>query len=228
MTTSAEEAAPSSLGALRVGVEDRPSLARRRRPLRQRLRLPLMALAPLLVLLVAGYWYVTGGRYVSTDDAYIQAARTSISTDVAGRVAAIEVRDNERVTAGQVLFRLDQRPFRIAVDEAQRPARRGQEPGRGDEGDLPAKAGRRPSEPRPRSPISSASSSASSGCCNRAPPQRRNTTRRTMPTSLRATSSPPKSRTLPARSQPSAATPTSRSPSTRWCSTPRRRSTGRC
>ncbi|HEU0156914.1 MAG TPA: HlyD family secretion protein, partial [Stellaceae bacterium] len=60
----------------------------------------------------------TGGRYVSTDDAYIQAARTSISTDVAGRVAEIDVRDNQKVTAGQVLFRLDQRPFRIAVDEA--------------------------------------------------------------------------------------------------------------
>ncbi|HEY1261159.1 MAG TPA: HlyD family secretion protein [Stellaceae bacterium] len=118
MTTSAEETAPSSLGALRVGVEDRPSLARRRRPLRQRLRLPLMLLGPLLVLVGAGYWYLTGGRYVSTDDAYVQAARTSISTDVAGRVAEIDVRDNQKVTAGQVLFRLDQRPFRIAVDEA--------------------------------------------------------------------------------------------------------------
>ncbi|HEU0154964.1 MAG TPA: biotin/lipoyl-binding protein, partial [Stellaceae bacterium] len=118
MTTSADETAPSALGARRVGVEDRPSLAHRRRPLRQRLRLPLMLLGPLLVLVGAGYWYLTGGRYVSTDDAYVDAARVAISTEVSGRVARIDVRDNERVNAGQILFVIDQRPFEIAVEEA--------------------------------------------------------------------------------------------------------------
>ena len=44
----------------------------------------------LLVLLAAGYWYVTGGRYVSTDDAYVQAARVQVSTDVSGRVEEID------------------------------------------------------------------------------------------------------------------------------------------
>ena len=61
---------------------------------------------------------MTTGRYVSTDDAYVQAARVSISTDVSGRVAQIDVHDNEPVKAGQVLFSIDQRPFRIAVEEA--------------------------------------------------------------------------------------------------------------
>jgi membrane fusion protein (multidrug efflux system) len=77
-----------------------------------------MLAGPILVLIAAGYWYLTSGRYVSTDDAYIQAARVSISTDISGRVTEIDVGDNQKVKAGQVLFRLDQRPFAIAVEEA--------------------------------------------------------------------------------------------------------------
>lgn len=118
MTTSADNEAASSIGALRAAVEGRPAILGRRRSWRQRLRLPLMLFGPIVVLLAAGWWYLTTGRYVSTDDAYIQAARVSISTDVSGRVAQIDVRDNERVKAGEVLFSLDQRPFRIAVEEA--------------------------------------------------------------------------------------------------------------
>jgi membrane fusion protein (multidrug efflux system) len=117
VTTSADNDT-SAIGTLRVPLEGRPALTGRRRPLRQKLRLPLMLAGPIFVLLAAGYWYLTGGRYVSTDDAYIQAARVQVSTDVSGRVVEIDVKDNEKVNAGQVLFRLDPRPFRIAVDEA--------------------------------------------------------------------------------------------------------------
>jgi len=74
---------------------------------------------PILVLIAASWWYVTSGRYVSTDDAYVQAARTMISSDVSGRVVAVAVHDNEQVVKGQLLFQLDPRPFRIAVEEAQ-------------------------------------------------------------------------------------------------------------
>jgi membrane fusion protein, multidrug efflux system len=117
VTTSTENDT-SRIGTLRAPLEGLPALAGRRRPLRQRLRLPLMLAGPVLVLLAAGYWYLTGGRYVSTDDAYVQAARVQVSTDVSGRVIGIDVKDNEKVKAGQVLFRLDPRPFQIAVDEA--------------------------------------------------------------------------------------------------------------
>jgi membrane fusion protein (multidrug efflux system) len=116
VTTSAEDEAPA-LGALRAGLDSRPVIARRR-SWRQRLRLPLMLLGPLVVLLGGAYWYLTTGRYISTDDAYVDAARVAISNEVSGRVAEIDVHDNQRVTAGQVLFTLDQRPFRIAVEEA--------------------------------------------------------------------------------------------------------------
>jgi membrane fusion protein, multidrug efflux system len=116
VTTSAEDEAPP-LGALRVGLDTRPAITRRR-SWRQRLRLPLMLLGPVVVLLAGAYWFLTTGRYISTDDAYVDAARVSISNEVSGRVAEIDVRDNQRVTAGQVLFTLDQRPFQIAVEEA--------------------------------------------------------------------------------------------------------------
>jgi membrane fusion protein, multidrug efflux system len=74
---------------------------------------------PVLVLAAAYVFYLTGGRYESTDDAYVQAARVQVSTDVSGRISEIDVRDNEHVTKGQVLFRLDQQPFLIAVADAE-------------------------------------------------------------------------------------------------------------
>jgi len=89
-----------------------------RRRLLQRLRRPLMLLAP-AALLVAGYLYLTSGRYQSTDDAYTQAATVSISANVAGRVLEIYVHDNEIVRQGEPLYRLDDAPFRIAVSDAQ-------------------------------------------------------------------------------------------------------------
>jgi membrane fusion protein (multidrug efflux system) len=103
-----------AIGEVGAAVAARPG-----RPLRQRLRLPLMLAGPLAVLIAASWWYLTSGRYVSTDDAYVQAARTMISTDVAGRVVAVAVHDNQRVAKGDVMFRLDDRPYRIAVEEAQ-------------------------------------------------------------------------------------------------------------
>jgi membrane fusion protein (multidrug efflux system) len=84
----------------------------------QRLRWPLMSLAAIAVLGGGAYFYVTGGRYQSTDDAYAQAATVSISANVAGRVSEIEVHDNEVVQRGTTLFKLDDAPFRIAVSDA--------------------------------------------------------------------------------------------------------------
>jgi len=119
VTTSTDNAAPTR-GFRRVfGERDATRAGWRSRPLRQRLRLPLMLAGPIVVVIGASWWYLTSGRYVSTDDAYIQAARTMVSTDISGRVVKIAVEDNQRVTQGQLLFQLDDRPFRIAVEEAQ-------------------------------------------------------------------------------------------------------------
>ena len=96
-----------------AGIATRPG-----RPLRQRLRLPLMLAGPIIVLIAATWWYLTSGRYVSTDDAYVQSARTMVSSDVSGRVVSIAVHDNQAIRAGDVLFKIDDRPYRIAVEEA--------------------------------------------------------------------------------------------------------------
>jgi membrane fusion protein (multidrug efflux system) len=81
--------------------------------------MPLMLGIPALAGVVGGYFYLTGGRYVSTDDAYVQAARIAISSDVPGRVVEVDVHDNQLVKAGQILFKLDDRPYRIAVEAAE-------------------------------------------------------------------------------------------------------------
>ncbi len=55
---------------------------------------------------------------MTTDDAYVNANRVGVSTDISGTVQTVEVTNNERVTKGQVLFRLDPLQFQIAVDNA--------------------------------------------------------------------------------------------------------------
>ena len=79
----------------------------------------LMWGVPLLIVLAGSYVYLTGGRYVSTDDAYVKAGMVTVSADVAGRVVEIDVRENQPVRQGDVLFRLDDRPYRYALDRAQ-------------------------------------------------------------------------------------------------------------
>src|ERR1700726_2095468 len=83
------------------------------------LRRPLMfALLP-LVLIVGGYFYVTGGAVMSTDNAYVQADMVGLSTDVSGIVTAVLVHDNQKVAKGDILFKLDDLQFRLALDRAE-------------------------------------------------------------------------------------------------------------
>jgi membrane fusion protein, multidrug efflux system len=84
----------------------------------QRLRWPLMSLSAIAVMGGGTYFYIKGGRYQSTDDAYAQAGTVSISANVPGQVSEIDVRDNDLVRRGATLFKLDDAPFRIAVSDA--------------------------------------------------------------------------------------------------------------
>jgi membrane fusion protein (multidrug efflux system) len=85
---------------------------------RRKIRLPLMIGGPALAVIIAFVMYLSGGRYEHTDDAYVQTASVAISSNVAGRVQELDVHDNQSVHKGDVLFRLDDAPFRIAVEEA--------------------------------------------------------------------------------------------------------------
>lgn len=84
----------------------------------QKLRKPIMIGGVVLIVGIAAWFYLAGGRYESTDDAYINAARVSISTNVPGRVVELRVHDNQRVRKNELLFKIDPRPFQIKVDEA--------------------------------------------------------------------------------------------------------------
>jgi membrane fusion protein, multidrug efflux system len=100
--------------------DGKPSAAEQKlRQIRRRdwTRWGLFALLP-LALLVGAYWYVTGGQIMSTDDAYVEADKVSIATDVAGIVKEVDVHDNDHVAAGQVLYRLDPQQFQIALDNS--------------------------------------------------------------------------------------------------------------
>jgi len=77
----------------------------------------MFALLP-IALVVGGYYYVTGGQIMSTDNAYIQADMVGVSTDVSGTVISVDVHENETVRKGQVLFRLKPDSFRIALEGA--------------------------------------------------------------------------------------------------------------
>ena len=83
------------------------------------LRILLMASIPLVLIAIAAYLYFTAGRSASTDDAYVQADKIVVSSDVSGRVAAVEVKDNQPVKAGQVLIRLEDSSYKIALAKAQ-------------------------------------------------------------------------------------------------------------
>jgi membrane fusion protein, multidrug efflux system len=82
---------------------------------RKRSNLLLWIAGPALVLGVAGYVWLSGGRYVGTDNAYVQADQITISPQISGRVSEVLVRENQAVKAGELLFRLDREPLQIAV-----------------------------------------------------------------------------------------------------------------
>ncbi|MBN9590320.1 MAG: HlyD family secretion protein [Alphaproteobacteria bacterium] len=72
-----------------------------------------------IFLAAAAVFYLMGGRYETTDDAYVHANKLMVSTDVSGLVQSVNVHEGQHVKAGDVLFTLDPKPFRIALENAQ-------------------------------------------------------------------------------------------------------------
>lgn len=82
-------------------------------------RLFFMVSVPLVLAVGGGYFWLNGGRFVDTDNAYVQQTKVALSADIAGRVTEVSVNENEIVKAGQVLFRIDPAPYKIALDQAE-------------------------------------------------------------------------------------------------------------
>lgn len=87
----------------------------RRRELRRLLR-PLLMLGGIAIVIVGSLmFWISGGRVVSIDNAYVRSAKESLSTDVSGIVLDVPVREGQQVKKGDVLLRLDPERFQLAV-----------------------------------------------------------------------------------------------------------------
>ena len=100
----------------RVAVE---GMVRQRRAWLASLLRPLLMLGGVAAVIVgSGALWLSGGRIVSIDDAYVRAAKLAVSTDVSGVVDRVMVHEGQHVKTGDVLLRLRDLQFRIAVDGA--------------------------------------------------------------------------------------------------------------
>ncbi len=77
-----------------------------------------IAIIILLIIGSVGYWLYSK-RFVSTDDAYVNANVVQIAARVSGQVSQLNVTNNQYVKRGQLLFSLDTQPFQIALNKAQ-------------------------------------------------------------------------------------------------------------
>jgi membrane fusion protein (multidrug efflux system) len=90
-----------------------------RKTVRERLRRPLMLAVPIVLAAFGAAYYLVEEPFVSTNDAFVRAAKITVNARVAGQAVDIAVRDNQLVRQGQILFRIDPEPYQIAVDQAE-------------------------------------------------------------------------------------------------------------
>jgi membrane fusion protein (multidrug efflux system) len=83
------------------------------------LRTFLMFIVPALLIVGGGYYWLTSGGSVSTDDAQVKQDIVSVSPQVNGQVVQVFVRNGMRVKQGDLLFRIDPQPYRVALENAQ-------------------------------------------------------------------------------------------------------------
>ncbi len=107
--------------ALKVVTEPKAKSGKRVVPKisRARLRALLLIVVPAITVAIGVSIYLIGGRYISTDNAYVGAQKVLITPDISGKIARVMVREGQRVAPGDVLFAIDPEPFRIAVTQAE-------------------------------------------------------------------------------------------------------------
>ena len=86
---------------------------------RRNVRPILLIAVPALVILVALTFWLLGGRYSSTENAYVKADIAQIASEVQGRIAELTIRDHAAVSQGEVLVRLEPEPYQLALAKAE-------------------------------------------------------------------------------------------------------------
>ncbi len=86
---------------------------------RARLRVILLVVVPLIAAVAGFTFYLYGGRYITTDNAYVGAQKVLITPDISGKINTIYVKEGQHVLAGDPLFEIDPVPFQLALTQAQ-------------------------------------------------------------------------------------------------------------
>jgi membrane fusion protein (multidrug efflux system) len=81
-------------------------------------RVLLLVVLPLVALIAGITFYLNGGRYVTTDDAYVGAQKVLITPDISGKIISVAVKEGQTVAAGDVMFQIDPVPFQLALAQA--------------------------------------------------------------------------------------------------------------
>src|SRR3978361_2294309 len=111
-----QKASPASPWRPKLAAEPRRRLMA---GLRRYRRFLLLVVLPLVAAIAGIAFYLSGGRYVTTDDAYVGAQKVLITPDISGKIEKVVIREGQRVNEGDVLFEIDPVPFRLAVQQAQ-------------------------------------------------------------------------------------------------------------
>jgi membrane fusion protein (multidrug efflux system) len=99
----------------KIGAQPRRRLMAGMRAYRRSL---LLVVLPLVAVIAGLAFYLNGGRYVTTDDAYVGAQKVLITPDISGKIEKVVVREGQHVRKGDVLFEIDPVPFRLAELQA--------------------------------------------------------------------------------------------------------------
>ncbi len=98
--------------------EAKPRRRRLAAALRRYRRVLLLVVLPLIAVIGGLTFYLNGGRYVTTDDAYVGAQKVLITPDVSGKIISVAVKEGQQVTTGDILFQIDPKPYELAVQQA--------------------------------------------------------------------------------------------------------------
>ena len=110
-----QKAVPAAKPGRTVGLTPRRSLIA---SLRRYRRFVLLFVLPVAAAAGGLVFYLNGGRYVGTDDAYVGAQKVLVTPDISGKIDKVVVREGQHVNQGDVLFEIDPVPYRLAVDQA--------------------------------------------------------------------------------------------------------------
>jgi membrane fusion protein, multidrug efflux system len=110
-----QKGAPSGRPTKKLAAEPRRRLMA---ALRRYRRFLLLVALPIAVAIGGLVFYLNGGRYVGTDDAYVGAQKVLITPEISGKIDKVVVKEGQQVHEGDVLFEIDPEPFKLAVDQS--------------------------------------------------------------------------------------------------------------